>query len=68
MFLDEGIKSLKKRQKHIKVADRSDFGWSMVEHYNSHPLADDLDDEKCLEKAEREAMWLTSVSEEAELG
>ena len=54
-FLDEGIKSLEKRQKHIKVADRSDYGWATVEHYDSHPLADDSDDEKRLEKAEREA-------------
>ena len=49
------MKSLEKRQKHIKVADRSDFGWSMVEHYDSHPLANDSDDEKHFEKAEREA-------------
>ena len=55
MFLDEGMKSLEKRQKHIKVADWSDFGWSTVEHYDSHPLADDSDDEKHLENAEREA-------------
>ena len=44
MFLDKDMKSLEKRQKHIKVADRSDFGWSTVEHYEKH-----------LEKAEREA-------------
>lgn len=55
VFLDEGMKSLDKRQKHIKVADRSDYGWSTVEYYDSHPLADDSDDEKRLEKAEREA-------------
>ena len=55
VFLDEGMKSLEKRQKHIKLADRSDYGWSTVEHYDSHPLADDSDDEKRLEKAEREA-------------
>ena len=54
-FLEEGIKSLEKRQKHIKVADRSDYGWATVEHYDSHPLADNSDDEKRLEKAEKEA-------------
>ena len=43
------------RQKDIKVADHSDFGWSTVEHYESHPLAEDSDDEKKLEKAEKEA-------------
>ena len=26
VFLDKGMKSLEKRQKHIKVADRSDYG------------------------------------------
>ena len=51
-FLEEGMKSLEKRQKHIKVADRSDYGWATVEHYDSHPLADNSDDEKRLEKAE----------------
>ena len=54
-LLDEGLKALETRQKHIKVADRSDFGWSTVEHYESHPLAEDSDDEKKLEKAEKEA-------------
>ena len=43
------------QQKHIKVADRSEFGWSMVGHYESHPLAEDSDAEKKLEKAEKEA-------------
>ena len=49
------MKSLEKRQKHIKMADRSDYGWSTVEHYDSHALADESNDEKRLEKAEREA-------------
>ena len=54
-FLNKGMKSLEKRQKHIKVADGSDYGWATVEHYNSHPLANNSDDKKHLEKAEREA-------------
>ena len=54
-FLDEGLKTLEKRQKHIRVADRSEFGWATVEHYESHPLAADSDNEKRLEKAEKEA-------------
>ena len=53
--MDEGLKSLEKWQKHIKVADRSEFGWATVEHYESHPLAADSDDEKRLEKAKKEA-------------
>ena len=49
------MKALGKRQKHIKVADRSDYGWSTVQHYDLNPLASDSDDEKRLEKAEKEA-------------
>ena len=55
ILLDEGLKALERRQKHIKVAERSEFGWATVEHYDSHPLAADSDDEKRLEKAEKEA-------------
>ena len=37
------------------MADRSDFGWSNVEHYESYPLVADSDDVKQLEKAKKEA-------------
>lgn len=50
-LLDEGLKTIGKHQKHIKVADCS----ATVEHYESHPLVTDSDDEKHLEKAEKEA-------------
>ena len=52
--LDEGAKAIEKWQKHIKVADRSDYGWATVQHYDTHPLASDSNDEKRLEKAHRE--------------
>ena len=39
MLLDEGLKALEKRQKHIKVADQSDFGWPTVKYYES-PVSD----------------------------
>ena len=55
MHLDEGAKAIEKRQKHIKVADRSDYGWATVQHYDTHSLASDSEDEKRLEKAQREA-------------
>ena len=54
-FLDEGLKTLEKQQKYIKVADCSEFGRATVEHYESHPLAADSDNEKHLERAEKEA-------------
>lgn len=53
--LDEGMTALEKHQKHIKVANRSDYSWSTVQHYDAHPLASDSDDKKRLEKAEKEA-------------
>ena len=52
--LDEGAKALATRQKHIQLADRSEFGWSTVRYYEADPLASDLDDEKSIKKAEKE--------------
>ena len=54
-FLDEGFKSLDERQQHIKVADQLDYGWATIKHYNSHPQADNSDDKKHVDKAEKEA-------------
>ena len=53
--LNESIKALEKRQKQIKVADSSEFGWTTVQHYDSNPLAENTQDEKHLEKAEKDA-------------
>ena len=54
-LLEEGASALKTRQKHIKVADRSRFGWGTVRHYQSDPLADNEDDEKQFRRSEKEA-------------
>jgi len=40
MSLDEGAQALSIRQKHIKIADRSDLSWSTVKHYMAETLAD----------------------------
>ena len=53
--LNKGTKALAERQKHIKVADRSEFGWATVNYYWDDPLASDSDDEKNLNRAEKEA-------------
>ena len=53
--LDEGAKALATRQKFIKIADRSEFGWATVKYYQSDPLASDSNDEKDLGRAEKEA-------------
>ena len=53
--LDEGTKVLAVQQKHIRIADRSDLGWAVVQGYMDDELASDSDDERKLFKASREA-------------
>ena len=53
--LDEGTKSIEVRQKHIRLADRSELGWAVVTAYENDELASDSDDEKRIYRAEREA-------------
>ena len=53
--LKTGMAMLAKRQKHIRIADRSEFGWGVVAEYEADELADGSDDEKRLEKAEKSA-------------
>ena len=44
--LEDGKKLLSERQKHILLADKSEFGWSTVDEYKQHDLGDDSNDEK----------------------
>lgn len=60
--LDQCIISLIKRQKHIKVVDRSEFGWGTVHYYQDNLLATDLEDEKNLNRAEKEAKKVESLA------
>ena len=53
--LTEGRLDIARRQKRIRIADRSEFGWTTVELYEHDELASDSGDEKKLEKAEKEA-------------
>ena len=53
--LEEGTKAIAVRQKHIRIADRSELGWGVVAAYENDELAEDSDDEKRLFKAEKEA-------------
>ena len=45
-----------KRQKNIRLADRSDAGWDLVTHYEADPIASDSDDEKRIKSAEKSAL------------
>ncbi|XP_020629384.1 uncharacterized protein LOC110066494 [Orbicella faveolata] len=58
--LEEGEKLLVERQKHILLADKSEYGWSTVEEYKHHDLADDSEDEKRIYSAERRARAVMS--------
>ena len=53
--LTKGRDEIADRQKKIKMADRSDYSWGMVEAYEQDELADNSADEKRMEKAEKEA-------------
>jgi hypothetical protein len=41
--ITEVIEQIKKRNKHIKIADGSDGGWETVRQYQSNPVASDSD-------------------------
>ena len=53
--LKEGEELLKNRQKVIRIADRSEYGWATVAEYEEDELADGSDDEKRLYRAEMRA-------------
>ena len=50
--LQKGEDLLKERQKHILLADKSEYGWSTVQDYKKSEIADDSDNEKKMFKAE----------------
>ena len=51
----EGISLLNNRQKIIKLADKSEFGWATVQEYLDDELADDEADASKIKKAEKRA-------------
>ena len=53
--LKTGKELLENRQKLIKMADRSQYGWDVVKEYQTDELADGSDDEKRIQKAEKAA-------------
>ncbi len=53
--LKKGRSLMADRQKLIRLADRSEYGWQVVDEYTADDLAEGSDDEKRIEKAERAA-------------
>ena len=51
----EGEKLVQQRQKFVKLADRSDYGWKLVKKYETNELADNEEDEKRISIAEMAA-------------
>ncbi|XP_070536512.1 uncharacterized protein [Ptychodera flava] len=51
----KGMTLLSHRQKLVRMADKSDLGWALVEEYETHELAEGSDDEKRIFKAEARA-------------
>ena len=65
--IQESMDLLNKRQKLIKIADRSDHGWTTVEEYMEDKLAEDSDDEKCLIRLEARAGRKAKAAQAAKL-
>ena len=53
--IEEGMSLVKNRMKMIKVADRSQYGWSTVKEYEQGDLASNSEDEKRLTRSEKQA-------------
>ena len=52
--LQEGINVVAKRQKHIRIADQSEYHWRTVEAYKVGALGDSDEDVKKIKEAERD--------------
>ena len=61
--LKEGQQEVAARQKRIRLGDRSEYGWAMVEAYNDDELAEDPVDENRIADEEKEAAEVTKKKE-----
>ena len=59
--LTKGWEEIANHQKKLKMADRSECSWGMVEAYKCDELVDDSTDKKRMEKAEKSAIKRSRV-------
>ena len=52
--MKEGQEAIAVRQKHIRIADQSEYHWRMVEAYKVGGLGDNDEDAKRIKEAERD--------------
>ena len=65
-LVDKAKASIHRRQKLIKIADRSKDGWKVVEEYESDDLPLNSEDEKRIKKAKEAASRKRRLSENAQ--
>lgn len=53
--LKEGTSLARRRIKLIRIADKSEFGWETVNHYEADELASNSEDDKRIYRSERRA-------------
>ena len=63
-MIREGKRLIATKQKLIKIADRSEYGWATVDEYIEDELASDSDDEKRLFRAENRARRRVKANED----
>ena len=55
-LISQSVTSLKERNRKIRIADSPEGGWLTVKHYKSNAVALDLEDDRIIRAAEREAV------------
>ena len=60
--LHDSIKLIKERNRKIRIADSSEAGWLTVKHYENNAVALDLEDDKRIRAAEREALRVKTLT------